>query len=295
MLIFLFFCALVFFAYICVRRVHTYVTTSPGIIALEEKWRNYDYEAVHQMSHGMLQQNPYDNVALVYHGYSSFFLSVSRIDTEESKAYLDEAINSLRIALYKVSKEELPQVEYMLGKAYFYKNTITSYYYSDLALKYLKASVEGGYKAIDTAEYMGLCYAQLGDHMDAIASFTESLLTRESPSLLLSIADEYYKAGQANVSKQYLFRIKKEAVDDELILKSMNLLASIYLDEKSYGEAKNEFEEILEKYPNSPDACYGLGVVYEKLGDIVKARAQWRRTLKMKPNHVGALDKLSIK
>ena len=35
------------------------------------------------------------------------------------------------------------------------------------------------------------------------------------------------------------------------------------------------------------------GVVYEKMGDMVKARAEWRNALKVQVNHSGALKKLS--
>lgn len=279
--------------YFSVKKIHTVIKSTPSVMMLEEKWREYNYEEVHKISHQMLQDYPYDSSALIYHGYSAFFVSVAQIDSDEGIAYLDEAINSLRIALYQAPKDALPQIKYMLGKAYFYKNTITSYYYSDLALKYLGESIEDGYKATDTAEYMGLCYAALGEHTEAIASFTEALLTRETPALLLSIADEYYKAHQISVAKQYLFRVKKEAVDDELVLKSMNLLATIYIDEKDYKGAKSEYEAILEKTPNSVDACFGLGVALEKLGDPIAARFQYRKTLKLNSTYAPALEKLA--
>ena len=52
-------------------------------------------------------------------------------------------------------------------------------------------------------------------------------------------------------------------------------------------------ENVLEKYPNSADAHYGIGVIYEKQGNLVKARAEWRQTLKIQVNHQGALQKLN--
>lgn len=275
-----------------IKKIRTVIKETPSMIMLEDKWRAYDYDEVHKISHQMILDSPYDGSLLVYHGYSAFYLSVAQIDTEVGVAYLDEAINSLRIALYQASKGLLPQVKYMLGKAYFYKNTVTSYYYADLSLKYLKESIEDGYKADDTSEYMGLCYAALGEHTEAIASFTEALLTRESSALLLSIADEYYKAHQSTVAKQYLFRVQKEAVDDELVLKASNLLATIYLDEKDYNAAKSEFEKILEKNPASVDASFGVALTLEKLGDPIAARFQYRKTLKIDPTYKPALEKL---
>lgn len=276
-----------------IKIIRHHLKDAPSVSALEAAWSEYNYSSVYDISHKLLQENPYDNRALIYHGYASFYLAMSQTDTSLAQNYLDEAINCMRIALYKAKKQIRPQLEYMLGKAYFYKNTITSYYYADLALKYLSLSKEHGYQADDTAEYMGLSYAALGEPMESIAAFSEALLVRESDSLLLSIAEQYYKAGQATAAKQYLFRIKNESSDDDVVLKSRNLLGTIYIDEKNYDEARTEFEAILKKNQNSADAFYGLGVIYEKQGDLVKARAEWRKALRVQVNHALALEKMA--
>ena len=44
---------------------------------------------------------------------------------------------------------------------------------------------------------------------------------------------------------------------------------------------------------NSADAHYGIGVIYEKQGNIVKARAEWRQALKLQVNHADALKKMA--
>ena len=54
-----------------------------------------------------------------------------------------------------------------------------------------------------------------------------------------------------------------------------------------------EFEDVLKKNQNSADAQYGIGVRYEKQGNIVKARAQWRKALKSQANHQDALQKIT--
>lgn len=256
-------------------------------------WNEYDYESVYNTSKDFLQNDAFNNTALTYNGYSAFYLALSQLDSSLSQNYIDESINSLRLALHSARKNLKPQIAYMLGKAYFYKNSINSYYYSDLAIKYLTIAKKSGYKAADISEYLGLSYASLGQTMDSIKEFTEALLYRDSDFLLLSIAEQYNKAGLPNVSMQYLFRVIQNSQNEELVLKSRLLLGNIYLDDGKYADAKNEFDEILKLNKNSADAYYSLGLIYEKQGEMVKARAEWRKALKAQVNHPGALAKMS--
>lgn len=285
---------LIFFIFFVLRKVFISRTSSSvSRNQVIENWKKFDYQEVYNLTETLLLKNPMNNFALVYHGYSCFFLALSKLDSTEAQNILDEAINSLRIALHDSQRTSRGQIEYILGKAYFYKNTVSSYYYSDLAIKYLEAAKEHGYKADDIAEYLGLSYAVLNMPMESISAFTEALIVRESFSLLLSIAEQYYKTNQGNVAKQYLFRIVNNCSDDNLVNKSLNLLALIYIDEGNYSDARETFSSILKKNQNSADAYYGLGVIYEKQGELVKARAEWRKALKVHVNHAGALNKLA--
>lgn len=261
--------------------------------SIRQSWASYDYEKVYEQGKLFLQEKPYNNTALAYYGYACFFLAVSQNDTFSAQEYLDESINNLRLAMYDASKSLLPQLQYMLGKAYFYKNTITTYYYADLAIKYLTMAKENGYQADDISEYLGLSYASLDMTYESISAFTEALIVRESDSLLLSIAEQYYKAGELSASRQYLFRIITNSSNDEIILKSRILLGNIYLDTEEYDNAIEQFNIVLEKNDNSADAHYGLGLVYEKQENLVAARAEWRNARKIQPNHAGAVKKLS--
>ena len=110
---------------------------------------------------------------------------------------------------------------------------------------------------------------------------------------MLSIAEQYYKAGETGVAQQYLFRIINNSSNDEIILKSRLLLGNIYIDLEDYKSAKEEFDIVLQKDENSADAHYGLGLIYEKEENLVSARAEWRKARKIQPNHAGALKKLS--
>ncbi|MBP5284212.1 MAG: tetratricopeptide repeat protein [Treponema sp.] len=258
-------------------------------------WEDRDYEKAYEISRNILEQVDFSsNLALTYHGYSAFYLAISDNDTAASLAYLDDAINSMRLAMINAGSDLLPQLNYMLGKAYFYKDTYSSYnYYADLAVKYLKNAQELGYDSKDIPELLGLSYVALDMTMESIAAFSQALLVRESDSLLLSMAEQYYKTGQGNIALQYLYRISQDCTDERILDKSRVIFANVYLDDGKYEEAEKEFNGILEKNENSADAYYGLGVLYEKQGDLVKARAYWRKALKVQHNHPGALKKMT--
>ena len=281
---------IVFFSYKTITR---YQNGKITIKTIKAAWAEYDYQKVYELSKAFLQDHTYNNTALTYYSYACFFLAQGQTDTQQAQSYLDECINNIRIALYEADKSLTPQLQYMLGRAYFYKNTITTHYYADLAVKYLLLAKENGYEADDIAEYLGLSYASLGMTMESIAAFTEALLVRESDSLLLAIAEQYYKANELNAAEQYLFRIIKNSDNEDIVLKSENLLGNIYIDKEDYDAALEEFENVLKKNENSADAHYGIGVIYEKQGNIVKARSEWRKALKIQVNHPGALQKMS--
>lgn len=261
---------------------------------VESCWKQGDYQNVHDLTATLLATNPFHSMALAFSGYSGFYLAVSQTDTTKAQTLLDNSINALRLAALKSSSRVRPQIHYMLGKAYFYKNTLSDYhYYSDLAIKYLSLAKKESYAADDIPELLGLSYATLGLTEESIAAFTEALLVRESDMLLLSIAEQYYKNQQLSAAKAYLHRVSTSTTDDSVRLKSKSLLGQIYLDEQNYQEAEKEYRSMLEINPNYADAFYGIGVLYESQGELVKARSEWRKALRLDVNHQGAKLRLA--
>ncbi|WP_407427454.1 hypothetical protein, partial [Treponema sp.] len=207
--------------YFSYRSINSKINNGVSIFTLKSKWKTYDYQAVYDISSAILYKSPFNYTARTYNGYSAFFLAVSQTDVVQSLNYLDEAINSLRIALLGTKFGSVSQIEYMLGKSYFYRDLNSSFhYYADLAIEYLLKAKKHGYKADDIPELLGLSYASMGMTMESISAFTEALLVHESDILLLSIAEQYHAAGQDNASEQYLFRISQDCKDEQIILKS---------------------------------------------------------------------------
>lgn len=275
------------------RYIDYSIHKNPSITKIQSQWNKYDYKGAFETSSFLIEKKLLNNTVLVYRGYAAFKLATASLDAAESQYYINECIKCLRIALMNAKVKTVPQIKYVLGKAYFQKNIICSYhYYADLVVKYLEEARNLGYKADDIPELLGISYSDLGMPRESISSFCDALLIRESDSLLLSIAKQYYKLNQFSASKQYLFQIISRVQDDSLLLETQTLLGKIYLDEENYEDAKEIFESILLKNENSADAHYGLGVVYEKSGDLVKARAEWRKTTKIDSNYEEALKKV---
>jgi len=286
--------SLSFATYYLKKTIETKKRTSTPLSILYDEWNNKNYKVVYDTASQFMETDRFNKTALMFHGYSAFYLAVASTDTSNAQSLVDEAINNIRIVLQDAKPSAVPQLEYMLGKAYFYKNVLSSYhYYSDLAIEHLLASKNYGYEADDIPEYLGLSYSALGRIQESISAFTEALSVRESDVLLMSIAEQYYKSGQPKTAVQYLFRVNSVSQNEELILRSKTLLGQIYIDDEKYAEAREIFEAIIEKEPNSADAYYGLGVTYEKEGDLVKARAEWRKALRIQVNHAGALNKMN--
>ncbi len=289
--------AFVFLSFFLIKFVRNSVFRTDSIDSLYKSWAvntAEGYKNVYDTSLKILEAKPYHNTALSFLGYSSFMLAESETDSIKSQELLDEAIFSLRKALRGAKSSSLPQLYYMLARSYFYKNKISSYhYYSDLVVKYLSLALLGGYKSDDIPLLLGLSYASLGDTDKSIESFTEALLVRETDTLLFNIAKQYCNNDQESIAKQYLVRVIETSQNEELLNDSHILLAQIETNEGNFDDAEKEIDLVLEKNPSSSDAHYILGLLYEKKGDNVKARAEWRKCLKLQFNHPGALKKLS--
>lgn len=288
---------LCFVSVLLYKLINSKINNSNTVQAMYENWNLNTYESyqkVYDISAAILEKNAVHNAARTFHGYSAFILAESENSSERSQELLDEAIFNLRIALLNAKKQSISQIQYMLGRAYFYKNKASSYYYyADLAIKYLNLAQENSYKSDDIDLLKGLSYAQLNETEKSIASFTEALIVRESDSLLYDIAKQYYLNGQGSTAKQYLYRALQISSDENILINSHVMLGQIYTDEKKYEDAQKEFELVLENNQNSADAHYGLGVLYELQGDTAKARSEWRQCIKIQFNHPGATKKLS--
>lgn len=248
-------------------------------VSYTEMWEKKQYSKIIEYGNTVLEKNPMDRNALIFTGYAYFYEGSSILDMKERNAFMEKAVVMLRKALLSEGKENT-DVMYVLGKAYYYQG----YYYCDLAVKYLSEALRKGCDSKDIYEYLGLAYSKLDMSDHAVENFEKSLEVNPSDVLILTLAQEYIKAGNMDKAGYYL---DKAGTDGNVVLKEKKLILqgqrSLGLGE--YDKALESFSKVLDLNPGSADAYYYTGEVYEAKGEMQKAKAQWRKAYNLNPDH----------
>lgn len=262
---------------------------TPRIQDVYSAWEHHDFELAYDKAGQILTARPLDGEALSMRGFSAYYLYVEQTDSNIAQQLLAESIQNLRNAWHRVVESERPFIAYVLGKAYYQRGL----YFADLASFYLEYAHNSGVAADDLDEFRALSFSSLGNHEASINAFLEALSAKPSDLLVYSLAQSYVEMKDSEKAEQYFLETIRITNDELLQLKSRNALGLLYLNALRIDDAHREFALILEKEPNSADAHYGLGVVYEIQGDLIRARAEWRKALKADPLHGGARLKMN--
>ena len=263
----------------------------PSMNLVYADWANNDYAEVYEKTAQILEKRPMDGTALALHGFAAYYLFAEQTDLSVGADYLTAAVVHLRRALYLTKDKDIPKIAYILGKAYYQQG----YYYADLAVKYLDEAYTGGIEASDLSEFRGMAASLLGDTDKAIEAFTQALAANPSDFVLYAVAENYKKKGDIQNAKLYLFETIKKTGDAVLEIRCRNQLGLLFLAENKPNEALEQFNTVLAKDVNSADAQYGIGLVYEMQGDMIKARYEWRSAIRLNPIHAETRAKLNIK
>ena len=267
---------LIFFIGLQNRTVH--LPFADEGVSYSEMWEKKQYAQIIEYGNTVLEKNPMDRNTLIFTGYAYFYQGISILDMEERGACMEKAVVLLRKALLTEGRENT-DVMYVLGKAYYHQG----FYYCDLAVKYLNESLRRGCTSKDIYEYLGLAYSKLDMSDHAIENFEKSMEVNPSDVLILTLAQEYIKAGNFDKAGYYL----DKAGSDNAVLKEKKLLlqGQRRLGLKEYDKAIEYFDKVLELNPGSADAYYYIGEVYEAKGELQKAKAQWRKAYNLNPDH----------
>ncbi|GHV83522.1 hypothetical protein AGMMS50212_08700 [Spirochaetia bacterium] len=265
---------------------------------LVQLWKDGSYREVFDLSAVELEKKPLDFFLLSIHGFAAYQLAAAQINTEDMLIYTDESISALRKALLIKDNARDGRLYYVLGKAYYYKGAD----YAELAIKYLELALNSSYKAEDIPEYLGLSYALIHDYQKSVEAFSIALVPADqeedkiskSDILLLSIAKSYLELGEYNSARAYLIRCLEVSRDFSTISKARLLLGNILLEEGNTEEAEKQYMAVLQEGGEQADARYQLGELYLSRGESIKARAEWRKAVRIDPAYGPALAKLRM-
>lgn len=255
---------------------------------IEEMWQNGKYSELIRYCEGFLEEYPDNSDAMMFRGFASFYQGVSFVNLEDQLPFMDSAVFYLRKAVLFESDKMRPEIDYVLGKAYYHKGK----YYNDLSVKYLESAVAGGYTGQDLCEYLALAYGKLGNRKKSAEYFEIAARVNPSDILFSLLAQTYIGMNNFEKAEEYLLISNEKTNNPKVEEKNLFLLGQIYENKNDLIKTEECYRKIIEINPRSADAFYKLGLLYEKKKDSIKARSEWRRALRIDPAHYGARLKL---
>ncbi len=174
----------------------------------------------------------------------------------------------------------------------------------------------------------GFLLEKYGDFKGALKEYQQAArIDKDSTSIQLRIAAQYIKMEDFEKAEETLLSLKeKEKINldayllliflyshqskeklankeyEEMLsrlyqknpenIRIAESLAQFKLQDKKFKESIRIYRQIIKIKPNSPEAHFWLGYLYEEEGDRNKAIRQWRKTLELDPDHVDTLNAL---
>ena len=267
------------------ERIRRAMPSSGNDQALDALWSDRQYDELIAVCDARLEHAPLDATLLAYRGFSFFYKGYTEsLTLEEKIPFLDEAVVSLRRAQLSDKPRWPAEVDVVLGKAYYHKGK----YYYDLAAKYLERGLEKGYVDQESYDYLGLCYAQMGDAEKGLTYLLEAIELSPDDLRYLAVGQLYFQIRKEEQAEEYLIRAINKTADPEVEKKSRFRLGDIYWNREDYFKAEQQYAAILQIDDRSVDAHFFLGEIYDRQNDQVAARAEWRKAVTLDPNHHGA-------
>ena len=255
-------------------------------------WNDGQYHEALQAAIAILESEPLNAEALTFAGFARFYIGVELAEPAEQEAHLSESIVLLRRAMRVPNAPLAAQRDYVLAKAYYHRGPD----YANLAVAYMLESLERGFDAPDSRTYLALSHAALRQHDQSVAWFQQAIRTAdpsEIDAIRLRAAESYVELGDYDAARSLLLQAVESLEEDYLVLMARNRLASVLILGDRLGEAEQLLDETIERYPDSADAYYYLGIVYDTTGRPVQARNLWRTAREIDPNHTDALMQLA--
>ncbi len=255
-----------------------------------ELWSLRDYGSVLAACDHSLEIDPLDSFYLAFKGFALFYSAMAEPDTDLRASLIDDSIFATRRSLIDGEPALRAEAFYILGKAYYHKGRD----YHDDALENLGTALDAGSEAIDIWEYMALASYQAGMVERSVDFFAQAIaFSPGSAELLLAAALANYETGLLSRAEGLAIDAAEKASDAYLKEKCMFLLGDVYRSTGRLAEALQRYETIKANNPESADAWYYEGLVFQQMNEAIKARASWRRAVAIDPMHPGARQKLA--
>ncbi|MFW5684849.1 MAG: tetratricopeptide repeat protein [Spirochaetota bacterium] len=255
-------------------------------------WNDRRYDDVLAAAEAILAERPFDGEALTFAGFAHFYIGIEVVQRVEQLEHIDASIELLRKALHVPRAPLAAERDYVLAKAYYHKDD----QYVDLAVRYMERSLERGFESPDSRTYLGMGYARLGAWQESVEWFERALelaSTADMNALRVKAAEAYVELGDYASARRTLRRAIESLDDAFLVLMARNQLASVLILDGALDEAEELLEQTIEQFPESADAYYYLGIVYDQTDRGVQARDLWRTAREIDPNHTEALRRLA--
>jgi tetratricopeptide (TPR) repeat protein len=263
---------------------------------LKNLWENGSYKETFEISKQMLSDMPMDYNMLIVYGFSAYQLALGQITEADKDSWVDACIESLRKALLVKSSVMDGPIYYVLGKAYFSKGPD----YAELAVKFLETAQKTSYSSPDMFECLGLAYAAIHQYRSSVQAFSSALNVQEdaelvSAQLLLAIAKSYIELEDFERATEYLNRCIVTSKDYKMVVRVRLDLGSIFFKQGDFSASEDQYQIILKDTGENADARFQLGEIYAAKNDPIRARAEWRKAIRIDPVHAPTRQRLSLR
>ncbi|TVQ25572.1 MAG: tetratricopeptide repeat protein [Spirochaetaceae bacterium] len=255
---------------------------------IETLWDRREFFELIRLTDDLLAADPLDVDALIFRGLAGYYGAASDIDLENRDELIRDSIRYLRRARTLSGERLSAEIHFVLGLAYYEQGR----HFADLAVDHLNQAVELGVDNASVYEFLGLSYERLYDRDRAINNLLLAADRAPRDISFLAVAERLVENNQASEALPHLHRVISESDEPRLVHQARFILGQIELSEARYEQAEEQFQAVLQDDPNSADAHFYLGELFDAMGDGVRARAQWRNALQIDSGHAAALRRL---
>jgi tetratricopeptide (TPR) repeat protein len=255
---------------------------------LEKNLESGNYNIIVHEGVPYLEKKPYNARILRYLGEAYYYISSSLTGTEKEES-INRAILYLRKGIVLSNFDDmLTKSLYILGMSYFKKGPL----YYELATGYLGKALDAGYEDEQIYEIMGYCYYRLGVLEEAVRYLEKTVSLTDKDVGHLFLAHAYKDKGMYESAVREFTLLIDRSTDNSVLEEAYAAMAWIDFQEERYEQARGHLYRVLDLNERSADAYYWLGNIYEKEGDMISARKEWRRALSIDSKHIEAIEKL---